>query len=158
MIPKCRKWHLRGTYLNFFPGAACHRTSLEAHTCGDHGHGYAGTKNTFFQLPGLESLKLAFLKFNLKFNFAALWIIQIQTHQEHLQLPQGWGIFFAICCSAWWGICRFLRAIKTNPHLYPGVGWVGVYFDWCIIVETPSTQLPFSQTKLRQFCYELLIT
>ena len=26
-----------------------------------------------------------------------------------------------------------MRAIKANPHLYPGVGWVGVYFDWCII-------------------------
>ena len=35
-ISKCRKWHLRGTYLKFFPGPACHRTSIEAHTCGDH--------------------------------------------------------------------------------------------------------------------------
>ena len=46
--------------------------------------------------------------------------------------PRG-GAFSAISCPAWWGICRFLRAIKTTPHLYPGVGWVGVYFDWCIM-------------------------
>ena len=45
--------------------------------------------------------------------------------------PRG-GAFSAISCPSWWGICRFLRAIKTNPHLYPGVGWVGVYFDCCI--------------------------
>ena len=35
--------------------------------------------------------------------------------------PRG-GPFSAISCPAWWGICHFLRAIKTNPHLYPGVG------------------------------------
>ena len=29
-------------------------------------------------------------------------------------------------------MCRFFHAFKTNPHLFPGVGWVEVYFDWCI--------------------------
>ena len=43
-------------------------------------------------MTGLESLKLAFLKFNLKFNSASSGIIKLQTHQEHLQLPQGWRI------------------------------------------------------------------
>ena len=45
-----------------------------------------------------------------------------QTHQEHLQLPQGWDIFLLIFpAPAWWGICHFLQALKTNPHLYPRV-------------------------------------
>ena len=83
----------RDTYPKFFCGAACHRTSLEAHSCGDHRHGYARPKTVFLLLSGLESLKLTFLKFNVKFNSAALWVIQLQTHQEHLQLHQGWGIF-----------------------------------------------------------------
>ena len=48
------------------------------------------------------------------------------------------GAFSATSCPAWWEICHFLRAIKTNPHLYPGVGWVGVYFDWCIKRENSS--------------------
>ena len=123
----------RDTYPKFFRGTACHRTSLEVHSCGDHRHSYAGPKTIFFVVVRtVESLKLTFLKFNVKFNSATLWIIQLQTHQEHLQLHQGWGIS-AISCPGWWGICRFLRAIKTNPRLYPGVGWVGVYFDWCII-------------------------
>ena len=43
--------------------------------------------------------------------------------------PRGWA-FSAISFPAWWGIC--LRAIKTNTHLYPRVGEVGFYFDWCI--------------------------
>ena len=55
----------------------------------------------------------------------------LQTHQELISCPRG-GAFSAISYPAWWGICHFLRAIKTNPHLYPAVGWVGVYFDWCI--------------------------
>ena len=38
--------------------------------------------------------------------------------------PRG-GAFSAISCPAWWGICHFLRATKTNPRLYSGVGWVG---------------------------------
>ena len=104
VILKCRKWHLRGTYLKIFPGAACHRISLEAHTCGDHGHGYAGPNTVFFKSET--------------------------------------GIF--LICPAWWGICRFLRAIKTNPHLYPRVGWVGVYFDWCITI---SFEIKFSCLK-----------
>ena len=136
VISKCRKWHLRGTYHKFFLGQHAPRPQLEAHACGDHGHSYAGPKTAFFQLTGLESLKLAFLKFNWKFNSAALWIIQLQTHQEYLQLPLRDGAFSAISCPTMWGICRFLRTIKTNPHLYPGLGrggGVGVYFDWCII-------------------------
>ena len=44
-------------------------------------------------LTGLKCLKLAFLKFKFRFNSAALWIIQLQTHQECLQLILGWGIF-----------------------------------------------------------------
>ena len=51
---------------------ACLRTPLEAHAGGEHGHGYAWPKTAFFQLSGLESLKLAFLKFNLEFNSVAL--------------------------------------------------------------------------------------
>ena len=47
-------------------------------------------------------------------------------------VASGVGAFSAISCPTWWGICRFLHAIKTNPHLYPGVGGLGVYFDWCI--------------------------
>ena len=41
VILKCRKWHPRGTYLNFFPRAASPWTPLDVHACGDHGHGYA---------------------------------------------------------------------------------------------------------------------
>ena len=37
----------------------------------------------------------------------------------------GGGAFSAISCPAWWGICLFLRAVKTNAHLYPGVGGSG---------------------------------
>ena len=130
MISKCRKWHLRGT---------------------DHEHGYAGPKTAIFRWQ-----ELAFLKFNLKFNSVALWIIQLQTHQEHLQLPQG-GAVSALSCPAWWGICHFLRAVKTNPHLYPGVGWVGVYFDWCInelhVKEMwgCSCLVPFFSTRSRSW-------
>ena len=42
--------------------------------------------------------------------------------------------FLLQCISwpAWWGICRFLHTIKTNPHLYPGIGGLGVCFDWCM--------------------------
>ena len=71
--------------------------------------------------------------------FVDLMFIQIRkskkkiltTHQEHLQLSQGWGIF-CYFLPRMVVICRSLHAIKTNPHLYPGVGMVGVYFDWCI--------------------------
>ena len=149
---------LEAQILNLFPGqhATYHRTSIEAHTCGDHGHGYAGPRTASFLVAGPESLKLAFLKFNLKFNSAAFWIIQLQTHQEHLQLPQGWGIS-AISCPAWWGICRFLRGIKTNPHLYPGVGWVGVYFDWCITFSIYVQELTYvSDTK--EFLFPNVLT
>ena len=45
----------------------------------------------------------------------------------------GVGHFLLFPAPHGWGICRFLHAIKTNPHLYPRVGWVRVYFDWCII-------------------------
>ena len=45
----------------------------------------------------------------------------------------GWA--FSSISYPWWGICHFLHAIKTNPHLYPGVGEVGIYFDWCIIMH-----------------------
>ena len=48
--------------------AACPWTPLEVHTFGDRGYGNTGSKTAFFQLTGLESLKLAFLKFNLKLN------------------------------------------------------------------------------------------
>ena len=119
VISKCRKWYLRGTYLKLFPGAACHQTFLEAHTC-DHGHGYAGSKTAFFLLSGLESLKLAFLKFNLNFNSAALWIIQLQTHQApgvgHFLLfpaPHG-GVFAAFCAL-----------LKLLPTYIPGWGGSG---------------------------------
>ena len=43
-------------------------------------------------------------------------------------------LFPAKYFSTWWGIFHFWHATKTNPHLYPGVGGVGVYFDWCIRV------------------------
>ena len=43
LISKCRKWHLRGTE------AACPRTSLEAHVCNNHGHGYCGPKTAFLK-------------------------------------------------------------------------------------------------------------
>ena len=69
----------------------------------------------------------------------------------NLSGPRG-GSFSAISCPAWWGICHFLRAIKTNPHLYPGVGWVGVYFDWCITVRTSNSvskrNKPFIKSKI----------
>ena len=52
---------------------------------------------------------------------------------ETSSVAPGVGAFSAISCPAWWGICRFLHAIKTNPNLYPGLGGLGVYFDWCII-------------------------
>ena len=54
-----------------------------------------------------------------------MWIIQLQTHQEHLQLPQGWDIFCSFL-PRMGGICCFLHAIKTNPHLYPSVGARGL--------------------------------
>ena len=48
--------------------------------------------------------------------------------------PRGGALSAHLSCPAWWGICHFLQAFKTNPHLYPRVGGegVGVYFDWCI--------------------------
>ena len=61
--------------------------------------------------------------------------------------PRG-GAFSAISCPAWWGICRFLRAIKTNPHLYPGMGWVGVYFDWCITVSAWNPSQPINDRQI----------
>ena len=66
--------------------------------------------------------------------------------------PRG-GAFSAISCPSWWGICRFLRAIKTNPHLYPGVGWVGVYFDWCISITLGNkTYIPLYMS-LKHFSF-----
>ena len=52
VISKCRKWHLRGTYLKFFPGAACPQTPLEAQACRDHEHSYIGSKTSFFSWQG----------------------------------------------------------------------------------------------------------
>ena len=61
-----------------------------------------------------------------------------------MSCPRG-GAFSAISSPAWWGIRRFLRDIKTNPRLYPGEGWVRVYFDWCInkiiALSTPCLSL-----------------
>ena len=35
---------------------------------------------------------------------------------NYLKLPQGCGIFcYFLPCMVQWGICRFLRAVKTNP-------------------------------------------
>ena len=48
VISKCRKWHLTGTYLSFFPGVACPRIPLEVHTCSNHGQNYARPKTAFF--------------------------------------------------------------------------------------------------------------
>ena len=47
------------------------------------------------------------------------------------------GLCSAISCPAWWGICRLLHTMKTNPylHVYPKVRGVGVYFDWCIMAS-----------------------
>ena len=49
--------------------------------------------------------------------------------------PRGVGTF----CYFLQNICprsgtfvTFCRLLKTNPHLYPGVEGVRVYFDWCI--------------------------
>ena len=75
--------------------------------------------------------------------------------------PRG-GAFSAISCPSWWGICRFLRAIKTNPHLYPGLEWVGVYFDWCITVGVKIVQILCTNNKetiifQRSFIIEYLI-
>ena len=68
-----------------------------------------------------------------------------------LSCPRG-GTFSAIFCPAWWGICRFLRAIKTNPHLYPGVGWVGVYFDRCISLSYFELLIVFKFPQPRVDC------
>ena len=111
MISKCRKWHIRGTYLFFF------LTPLEAHAFGDHGHGYA-----FFLVDRAGISETGILPPCELFNYKL----------------RG-GAFSAISCAVWWSVCRFLHAIKTNPH-FPsiflggegeGVG-LGVYFDWCI--------------------------
>ena len=127
--------------------AACPWTPLEVHTFGDRGYGNTGSKTAFFQLTGLESLKLAFLKFNLKLNPAPCELFNYKLIRIIFSCPRG-GAFSAICCPAWWGIRRFLRDIKTNPHLYPGVGWVGVYFDWCI-----SRWEDFSRIVCRRHAY-----
>ena len=66
--------------------------------------------------------------------------------------PKG-GAFSAISCPTWWGICHFLLAVKTNPHLYPGVGWVGVYFDWhkWKVLQLISNSLSWLTTVLMEY-------
>ena len=122
LISKCTKWNLRGTYLNFFfPGQHGLGTPRGSRLRGDYGNGYTGPKTVFFfKLTGLESLKLAFLQFHLKFNSAALWINQLQTHEEHLQF-KGWDIFCYFVLHMVGAFVAFQHAIKTNPRLYPGV-------------------------------------
>ena len=66
--------------------------------------------------------------------------------------PRG-GAFSAISCPARWGICHFLRAIKTNPHLYPGLGWVGVYFDWWIMHTTEAVVIKPLNWNCKYHCH-----
>ena len=92
---------------------------------------------------GLESLKMAFLKVNLKFNSAALWLFKYKLIRNIFSCRKG-GAFSAISCPTWWGICRFLHAIKTNPHLYPGRGGgsgftlTGALYRYSSLLGTPN--------------------
>lgn len=95
-------------------------------------------------MTGLESLKVIyFLKFNLKSNSTILWIIQLQTHQKHLQIlvfPAPHGGVFVI----------FFPATKINPYHYPRVeGGFGVYFDWCISVSVSLHSQKIPSNKYR---------
>ena len=73
---------------------------------------------------------------------------------NHLNFPcevtssvdPGVGHFSAISCPAWWGIYRSLHAIKTNPHLYPGLGGLGVYFDCCIMRTLSAKEIRYGKT------------
>ena len=61
---------LEAHILTFFPGQHA-PGPLEAHACGDHGHGYAGPKTAFFQFSsftGLETLKVEFFNYKLMRN------------------------------------------------------------------------------------------
>ena len=89
-----------------------------------HGHVHAGRKTAIFSWQGWSNIiyNLTLLRCEL-FNYKLI--------RNTFSCPGG-GAFSAISCLTYWGICHLLRAVKTNPHLYPGVGWVGVYFDWCI--------------------------
>ena len=94
VISKCRKWHLRGT---------------------DHEHGYAGPKTAIFRWQ-----ELAFLKFNLKFNSVALWIIQLQTHQA-----PGVGHFLLFPAPHGGGFVAFFALLILIPTYIPGWGGSG---------------------------------
>ena len=122
---KCRKWHLRGTYLKFFPGAAYPRTSPEAHVCNNHGHGYTGPKTAFLiKLTGLEPLKLAFLKFNFKFNSPALCFIQLQTGTSSVAPGVGHFLLFpAPYGEAFVAFCTLLKLIPTYISGWGGLGF-----------------------------------
>ena len=122
VIAKCRKWHLRGIYL---PGGACPRP-----LCGDHEHGYTTPKTAFFKLTGVESLKLAFLKFNLKFNSVnhlttnSSGTSSVAPGVEHFLLfPAPHGREFVAFCTL----------LKPTPTYILEWG-IRVYFDWCIML------------------------
>ena len=113
VISKYRKWHLRKTYLKFFPGAACPQTSLEAHVCNNH----------LFKLTGLESLKLAFLKFKLKFNSPALCFIQLKTGT--FSVAPGVGHFLLFPAPHGEAFVAFCTLLKLIPTYIPGWGGSG---------------------------------
>ena len=148
-----------------FPRATCPWTPLEVHTFGDRGYGYTGPKTAFLKLTGLESLKVAFLKFNFKLIPAPCELFNHKLIRNIFSCLRG-RAFSAISCPAWWGIRLFLRDIKTNPHLYPGVGWFWVYFDWCInrigknahIIEQPNTKISSSSRVITKPFMTLMST
>ena len=79
------------------------------------------------RLPtGLESLKLVFLRFNLKSNSAYKHLIR-----NIFSCPRG-GAFAAISCAPHGGaFVAFYRLSKVIPTYILRWGR-GVYFDWCI--------------------------
>ena len=78
---------------------------------------------------------LEFYNLNVYKTHAALWIIQLQTHQEHLHLTQGGGGHFLLFPAPHGGaFVTFYTLLKLIHPRGGGGGGVGIYFDWCIIL------------------------
>ena len=73
--------------------------------------------------------------------------------------PRGWGIscYFPQNISPHGGaFVSFCTPYRTNPHLYPRVGGVRVYFDWCIMFMPVSSKSLTASGEANSVCHLLL--